>query len=160
LNQNPKQKGDCDIPFFFTILITNKTLLIYLNLLSHCSSLSYFSASVSGGAVASSAAAAVKEYERLVGDYVPKFVALSKQIGPDVAEQAELFQKGVNIVRDIIARAAETKEKPADFNKWLAPLEELTQQITNIKEKNRGPFIHNTKNRLFHATFDQTTEST
>jgi hypothetical protein len=50
----------------------------------------------------------------------------------------ELVQKGVNIVRDIIARAAETKEKPADFDKWFSPLEELAQQISNIKEKNRG----------------------
>jgi len=85
-----------------------------------------------------SSAVSVKEYERLLDDYLPKLVSLSKQIGPDVAEQIDLFQKGLNIVRDIIARAAETRGKPADFATWIIPLEELTQRINDIKEKNRA----------------------
>ncbi|XP_040280576.1 adenylyl cyclase-associated protein 1 [Bufo bufo] len=98
----------------------------------------------SGGGGSADTAQFVQAYDALVSRAVGEFMKISKEIGGDVETQAGLLLLGLNMQRDILAKASQCQQPDEkDLSAILAPLSKQIQVVQNFREKNRGSKLFN-----------------
>jgi len=96
-----------------------------------------------GGGGGGDDSAAVREYESLIDQHIRPFVEVSKQVAPEVGQQAELVLKAVEAQKQFIAVAAASK-KPADVSSLLKPTSDVLGEIIALRDKSRtSKFFNN-----------------
>jgi len=88
--------------------------------------------------------AEVVAYSEYLENSLKPFLSLSKEIGGDLTELANLVEQGFNQVGSLISVASKSK-KPSDVEiaNMFKPIQELFQKITEYKDKRRGSDYYN-----------------
>jgi len=82
---------------------------------------------------------AVTDFDDLINQHVKPYVERSKALNDLVYKQAQLFEQAVQVERQLIFNAANSKKPaPADFQKLIEPISALIGQISDLREKNRA----------------------
>ncbi|KAG9492962.1 adenylyl cyclase-associated protein 1 [Eleutherodactylus coqui] len=96
------------------------------------------------GSCAADTAQIVQAYDAAIGGAVGEFLKSSKEIGGDVATQAELLLVALNLQRDILVKASQFQQpEEKDLSALLAPLSKQIRAVQDFREKNRGSKLFN-----------------
>ncbi|KAF2074889.1 hypothetical protein CYY_003808 [Polysphondylium violaceum] len=100
--------------------------------------------SAGAGAAAGPSSAAVKEFQNLVADHIVSFVELSKQIAPEVGQQAEELKKAIDAESQLIAIAAASKKPTQDvLMKLIQGINTHAEQVSSIRDSHRSSKFFN-----------------
>jgi len=100
--------------------------------------------SAGASAAAGPSSAAVKEFQNLVAEHIVSFVELSKQIAPEVGQQAEELKKAIDAEAQLIAIAAASKKPTQDvLMKLIQGVNNHAQQCGSIRDSNRSSKFFN-----------------
>ncbi|XP_072175348.1 adenylyl cyclase-associated protein 1-like [Diadema setosum] len=94
----------------------------------------------------------VQDYDILVTGPVAHFIAVSNQIGGEIAEQAAIFNQAFQAQRAFISLVAECKQPPQDvLQKLLQPTSEKLNEVQQYREARRASKMFNHLSALSEA---------
>ncbi|XP_070534576.1 adenylyl cyclase-associated protein 1-like isoform X3 [Ptychodera flava] len=97
-----------------------------------------------GGAEAAGDSAILGEFDKVLSGSFANYLALSKEIGGDVATHADMVSKAFQAQREFMAQVAQCKEPKQDvFMSMLRPTSSGIEQIQQFRERNRGSKVFN-----------------
>eukprot|EP00117_Sycon_ciliatum_P047319 scpid66796/ scgid33803/ Adenylyl cyclase-associated protein 2 len=89
-------------------------------------------------------AAFVEAFDEIVSNKVARFLALSKEIGGDVATQAAMVEAAYKAVRAVLVTASKCKQPAANvMQALLKPISEQIGAAQQFREKSRGSTFFN-----------------
>ncbi|XP_070534574.1 adenylyl cyclase-associated protein 1-like isoform X2 [Ptychodera flava] len=99
---------------------------------------------VAGGDKKGGDSAILGEFDKVLSGSFANYLALSKEIGGDVATHADMVSKAFQAQREFMAQVAQCKEPKQDvFMSMLRPTSSGIEQIQQFRERNRGSKVFN-----------------